>query len=144
MPHRQRRDMFAVHLSVDGINWSGNNVWTTKTGGEATADSVKVFPGAMEPQVSLGGRKTTGNVTLTRPYEERDHGRMQQLMDAVGKARCTVQQQPLDPDGNVWGKPIVYGGVLIRVTPPDADSSATTDPAMIEVEIDTDGDAYVG
>lgn len=146
-PRRQRRDMFSIHLVVDGINWGSNPdayIWTTKTGGATTSETVKIYPGAMRKQVSLGGRQTTENITLTRPYGELDHGRLDKLRAACGKAKCTVAVAPLDPEGNTWGNAETYTGTLMRVTPPDVDAAATTDGAMIEVEIDLDGDTYIG
>lgn len=143
-----RKDMWATHLQVPGIDWHGKNIWDVKTGGEVDSDSFLYHPGGMEPQVSLGGKITTGNVTLSRLYrQDRDHLNLQKLLNAVGKSKATVVQQPLDADGNSWGDPIVYVGTLKRVNPPDTDSGGTQttqDPAMIEVELLVEGVPHVG
>lgn len=142
-----RKDMWAVHLTVDGIDWGGQNIWDTKTGGEVDSSATTYSPGGMEKEVALGGKQLTGNVTLTRLYrQERDHLRLQKLMNAAGKASCKILQQPLDEDGNASPTlpPLVYTGKLKRVTPPDVDSTTQDTPALIEVEVTIEGTPHVG
>jgi hypothetical protein len=109
------------------------------SGGEIDSDDAKYYPGGMAPPVSLGGRKSVGNVTVSRLYRlARDHDAVQVLIDAAGKASMVVTKQPLDVDGNVYGRPIVYKGTLKRVTPPEVDSESSS-AAMIELEMTVEG-----
>jgi hypothetical protein len=138
-----RQDTWQITLSVEHPQNPGSminyGVWDKKSGGEVDSEEKVYHPGGMVPPISLGGRKTPGNVTLSRNYRlGRDHDNVQQLFDAVGGSRVVVAQQPLDKQGNVYGRPIVYNGTLKRVTPPEHDSEGS-DAAMIEVEITIDG-----
>lgn len=127
-----RADTFALHLTIGGEDWG---IWDKKSGGQLDSEEYKYSPGAMVTPVSLGGRRTTDNVTVQRLYDkERDHDRVQTLYNGVGKARCVVKQQPMDPDGNRFGDPIVWNGTLKRVQTPDVDSESSS-AAMIEIEI---------
>jgi hypothetical protein len=110
-------------------------IWDKKTGGELDSDDIKYYPGGMVPPISLGGKKTTGNVTLQRLYDRHDdHDRIMSMLNAVGKGQMTISQKPMDPDGHEYGKAIQYVGTLKRVTVPETDSESTT-AAMLEIEI---------
>lgn len=110
-------------------------VWDKKSGGELDSDDIKYYPGGMVPPISLGGKKTTGNVTLQRLYDRADdHDRIEQLLTAVGKGHMSIAQRPMDPDGHEYGKSIKYEGTLKRVTLPETDSESTT-AAMLEIEV---------
>lgn len=114
-------------------------VWDKMSGGEIDSEESKYHPGGMGDPVSLGGRKTVGNVTVQRLYRlGRDHDALQSLINAVGKSKVTVAKQPMDIDANVYGDPIVYNGTLKRVSPPDVDSEGS-DGGIIELEITVDG-----
>lgn len=131
-----RADTWALHLTVAGVDW---DIWDKKTGGQLDSEEYKYSPGAMATQVSLGGRRTTENLTVQRLYrKERDHDRVQALFDGVGKAKCVLKQQPMDPDGNRYGNPVVWNGTLKRVQVPDVDSERS-EAALIELEITVDG-----
>jgi hypothetical protein len=135
-----RQDTWEVRVSLDGQKLG---VWDKKSGGEVDSDEYKYKPGGMEPHVSLGGSRTTGNVILARLYRlGRDHLIAQRLINRVGRGRVVVNQQPLDVEGNVFGNPVVYQGILKRVTVPEVDSEST-DPAMIEIEVTPDGHPVV-
>jgi hypothetical protein len=74
-------------------------------------------------------------VTLSRLYVlNRDHDRIHWLISRAGKGTCVVSRQPLDVDGNAYGRPLVYTGTLKAVTPPEVDSESS-DAAKIELEI---------
>lgn len=136
-----RADTWRTTVSLNGENMG---VWDKKTGGAIDSDETKYNPGGMAPQVSLGGKKTVENVTLSRLYRlMRDHNKVQKWINNVGKGAVVVTQQPMDVDGNPFGKPIVYRGTLKRVTPPEVDSESNT-AAMIEIEITTEGSPHVG
>jgi hypothetical protein len=104
-------------------------------GGGVTAEDTKFYPGGMQQQIALGGRRSVDNVTVTRLYDlTRDHPIMGWLLAGVGKANATVTKTSLDVDGRVTGRPLVYRGKLMSVTPPSHDSEST-DAATYELEI---------
>jgi hypothetical protein len=110
-------------------------VWDKKSGGELDSDDIKYYPGGMVPPISLGGKKTTGNVTLQRLYDRADdHDKINSLLTAVGKGQMSIAQRPMDPDGHEYGKSIHYVGTLKRVTVPETDSESTS-AAMLEIEV---------
>jgi hypothetical protein len=131
-----RKDQYDVKLIVDGTNLG---TFDTLTGGEVDSDELKYKPGGMAPSISLGGSTTIGQVVLGRNYRlQRDHLAVHRLLARVGKAAAVVVKQPLDADGNAYGKPLNYRGVLKRVLPPEVDSMST-DPAILEIEITPEG-----
>jgi hypothetical protein len=130
-----RQDTFRVTLTIDGKNYG---VWDKKTGGDVDSNELKYRPGGMGPIQSMGGTRVTNNITLQRDYDRvRDHDHVNEFLKAVGKKRATVHQQPLDLDGNPYGKAIHWHGVFKRVLAPDHDSEGSG-AAMIEVEISVD------
>lgn len=131
-----REDQVKVSLTLNGEDWG---TWDTFSGGAVESEETKYRPGGMAPQVSLGGATTVTNITIARLYEAlRDHGNVHRLMQLAGKATAVVKKQPLDVDGNPFGRPLTYTGKLMNVTPPDHDSESS-DAARIELEISTDG-----
>jgi hypothetical protein len=137
VPGPTRQDTWAITLFVEHPHNPGSMinyaVWDKKSGGGVDSEERVYYPGAMAPPISLGGRKTVGQVTLQRLYRlGRDHDPIQQLIDAVGVSRVSIHQQPMDIHGNVYGSPIVYNGTLKTLNIPDHDSEGN-DPAMIEV-----------
>lgn len=131
------QNQYSVTVSVGGDNLG---VFSSLTGGNVTADEVKHRPGAMAPAESLGGPRSVENVTVSRLYKrDRDHAIVHDLANQVGRAEAVATKQPLDADGNAFGRPIVYTGTLIGLAFPDADSESS-DAAMLELEISTDGD----
>lgn len=140
-----RQDTWAITVSVEDVTNPNRplmplGVWDKKAGGEVDSEEYKYNPGAMAEAVSLGGRKITGNVTTSRLYRlVRDHQELTRKMIAgVGKARVVVAQQPLDVDGNAFGRPIVWNGTLKRWTPPEVDSESS-DAALVEIEVTAEG-----
>lgn len=138
-----RADTYTVTVTI----FSPNNptvimmkgVWDKLQGGQMDSDETVYHPGGMADPVSLGGRKTTENITVSRLYRlGRDHDTVQSLFNGVGKSKVTVAKQPMDIDGNVYGSPIVYNGTLKRVAPPDHDSESS-DAGLIEIEVTVDG-----
>ncbi len=127
-----RKDQYDTMVSIDGTNLG---TFDTLTGGEVDSDDLKYKPGGMAPEISLGGVATVGQVVIGRLYDlTRDHGIIHWLLSRVGKGSVVVNKQPLDVDGNAFGRPLVYTGVLKRVTPPEVDSTAV-DAATIEIEV---------
>lgn len=131
-----RQDTWIIRLDLNG---KPLGVWDKKTGGELDSDDVKYNPGGMVPPIMLGGKRTTGNVTLQRIYDRfDDHDKINELFAAAGKGRVKISQRPMDMDGNEFGKSIIYVGILKRVSPPDVDSESTT-AALYEIEATING-----
>lgn len=127
-----RKDQFNVTLSIDGKSYG---VWDKHDGGEIDSSEKKYKPGGMGKEQSLGGTKTTGNITLERAYDlQRDGSILAELKAKAGKGVATVTKQPLDADGIAFGPQEVEVGTLKRVTPPSHDSNST-DEATIQVEV---------
>jgi len=144
-----RQDTWKVNVTVEDVGNPNRpmmnlGTWDTKQGGEVDSEEFKFNPGGLGDAVSLGGRKNVGNVTVSRLYRLiRDHQDLsQRMINGVGKARAIVAQQPLDIDGNAFGRPIVYNGTLKRWTPPEHDSQSS-DAAMVEMEITIEGQPVV-
>src|SRR5215472_3640183 len=112
-----RKDQNAVAVKVDDRNLG---IFDVMTGGEVDTTELVYKPGGMLPQISLGGIVTVGQVVLNRLYQlDRDHQTIHWLVGRVGKGRVTITKTSLDTDQNAYGAPLVYKGVLKRVTPPE-------------------------
>lgn len=126
-----REDTTLVTLRVDDVDFG---VWDKKTGGNADSEEQKYPPGGMAKEVSLGGRQTHENITLSREFDwGRDLPSLGYLLDRRGKAGITIGQQFLDIDGNARSNPLTATGTLKSVQPPDHDSTGS-DAALIELE----------
>lgn len=130
-----REDTYRVTVKVDGIDLG---VWDGMSGGEGDSEETTFRPGGMAAQKSLGGSQSTGNVTVSKLYDDTIHGRVHYLLGRRGRAPMVVQKQPLDANGADWGRPIVYDGILKRVSPPDHDSESNS-AAKIELEMTPNG-----
>jgi hypothetical protein len=127
-----RLDQYSVTVSLDG---NSLGVFDKMTGGEIDSEETKYKPGAMGPQVSLGGSVTVNNVTVSRLYRlDRDKAIEATLKSRVGKGAVKVTKQSLDTDGNAFGTPLVYSGVLKQVTFPEPDSESSA-AALVALEI---------
>jgi hypothetical protein len=94
--------------------------------------------------ISLGGKVNPSNVVVSRLYRlNRDHTNLQRLLNGVGKVTMRVLRQPLDIDANPYGSPIVWNGILKRVTVPEVDSESS-DPGLLELEMTPAGNPHVG
>lgn len=119
-------------MTVDG---TALGVYDKLTGGEVDSEETKYKPGGMGASVSLGGSVEVGNLTISRLYVlNRDHDNIHWLLSRAGKGQVVISRQPLDVDGNAYGRPLVYTGTLKTVTPPEVDSESS-DAALIECEI---------
>jgi hypothetical protein len=131
-----RKDQHAVTVVVDGVN---TGIWDVLTGGEIDSEEVTYKPGAMAPRISLGGSVNVGGLTLQRLFDlTRDSAIIHWLISRAGKGDVVASKQPLDVDGNAFGRPIVYTGKLKKVQPPEADSTST-DAAQVELEVTPTG-----
>jgi hypothetical protein len=135
-PAPTREDTWLVTCTVDGRDLG---TFDTKSGGELDSEESKYKPGGMAKEISLGGSSTYGNLTITR-YTDLilDWPLIKWLAARVGFGRGAVGITPLAPNGERAGEPLVYGGTLKTVTPPDIDSTGT-DAAMITLEFTIDG-----
>lgn len=131
-----RIDQHDVKVTVDGTDLG---TFDKLSGGEIDSEETTYKPGGMGARVSLGGSVNVGNVTVSVLYDlARIHTVFHWLVARVGRAQVVVSKQPLDVDGNVFGRPIVYRGKLKQVTPPEADSEGT-DAALLALEVTPDG-----
>lgn len=131
-----RVDQWSVTVSVDEELLG---VFDKAPGGGVDSEEQKYRPGNMGQEVSLGGKSTTENITVSRLYvHERDHELFRTLSTRVGKAKMVVKKQPLDIDGNPFGSPHVYRGILKMVSPPEPDSEGN-DAALFSLEMTTSG-----
>ena len=136
MARPSRQDTYSVAVAIDGIDYG---VWDKMSGGEVDSEETKYKPGGMAPELSLGGSKSVGNITISRIYDlDRDHSQVKSLMNKAGTGDVTVTKQPLDVNAVPHGAPLVYTGKLKQVTAPEVDSKSS-DPGMIELEISSAG-----
>jgi hypothetical protein len=130
-----RADTWIVSLNLNGVD---EGIWDQKDGGEADSEELKYPPGGMVDEISMGGRRTLGNITISRYCDwARDWPKVPTWMQWAGGVRGTIGQQPGDIYKNPQGKPLVWGGTLKRVLPPEPDSTGT-DEARIEMEFTID------
>ena len=130
-----RQDQFNVTVKVADRQLG---TFSKMSGGEADSEETKFKPGGMAPHLSLGGSREIGNVTVSRLEDTATLANMKWLIGQVGKAACTVTKQPLDKDGNAYGDPLVYTGVLKTVKPAEHDASSS-DASELELEISVSG-----
>lgn len=131
-----RADTYRITVGVNGIH---TGVWDVQEGGDIDSNELTYKPGGMADPISLGGTKNVNNLTLRRNYRlGRDHAVSQRWINWVGKGKVRITKQPLDIDGNAWGKPIVYNGVLKRVQFPNHDSNSS-DAGLLEIEVTVEG-----
>ncbi|GAB3867383.1 hypothetical protein GCM10028801_41250 [Nocardioides maradonensis] len=101
-------------------------VFDKRTGGEVDADGLEIRHTGEGPKLSATRRQTYGDVVVTREYErERDHDLCRGLKPRAGRAQMVVSEQLLDDDGNAWGTPDTYTGILKTVNGGDADAAST-------------------
>jgi hypothetical protein len=130
-----REDTWTVTLNLDGVD---EGIWDKKEGGEADSEELKYPPGGMEDEISMGGRKTYGNVTISRYCDiSRDWPKVPGWLAKAGACRGTIGQQPMDIHKNPQGPPLVMSGTLKTVTPPEPDSTGNSE-ARIEMEFTID------
>lgn len=131
----KRQDTYSVRVSVEGRDLG---VWDKLSGGEVDSEETTYRPGGLADQITLGGAVTTGNLTVSKLYDEAVHGLYHWLVGLAGRGTGVVTKQPLDADGHAFGRPIVYSVRLKSVTAPEVDSEGN-DAALIEVEFSVNG-----
>jgi hypothetical protein len=127
-----RADQFNVTAVIDGKNLG---TFDKLSGGEVDSEETRYRPGGLGKPISLGGAITVNNVTISRLFDlAREQAIIHWLISRAGKGKMTINKQPLDVDGNVYGRPLVYTGKLKQVTPPEHDSESS-DAALLELEM---------
>lgn len=119
------QEQFLWTLYVDGVGHIGT--FDNGSGGDANANVAKHRQGGMGSEITLPALPTYSDITLERMYDEnRDHVLIGTLRTLVGRNKCTVTEQPLDPDGNAFGSPRIFKGRLsnIKDGSTSSDSSA--------------------
>ncbi len=130
-----RTDQYSVSVALDGRDLG---IWDKLTGGDLDSNETKYKPGAMGDGVSLGGSRMVSDVVVSRLYVlDRDHAQNSTIRARVGRGRVTITKQPLDVDGNAYGRPLVYTGKLKTLNYPDADSEGNA-AALVALTISTD------
>lgn len=131
-----RESQYSVGVALDGVD---TGIWDKLEGGAKDSEESKYRPGGMQQEISLGGQSTIENLTTTRLYDlSRDHELIRTFFARVGKGTVVITKQPLDIDGNVFGRPLVYTGKLKTVTPPDVDSESD-DASLWSIEVTPGG-----
>ena len=129
-----RVDLWVIYFAVDNASLG---VWDQFSGGEVDSEESKYRPGGFDIEISLGGRRTIGNVTLARYWDDWISSIFPWLQRRAGKARTAISRFPFTADFIQLGPALGWGGTLKRVSPPDYDSMGT-DAALIEVETTID------
>ncbi len=124
-----------VTVTVDG---QPLGIFDSRTGGESDSEVSKRHVGGQRTQKAYRGLRTVGDLTVSRGYErERDHELARGLEKRAGLASASVSEQPLDDEGNAWGKPKTWTGILKSVNTGDYDA-ASGEPRMLELVIVTE------
>ena len=130
----QREDTW---LTVFNVGGNDMGTWDTFDGGETDSEEAKFRPGGMGEEISLGGRQTLGNVTMTRHNDDFLNAWTKWLRQQCGRTRITIGRVPLDTYGVQAGPVEWLGGTLKRFTPPTHDSMGG-DASLAEVECTID------
>lgn len=137
-----RQDQYNVTVTVSyydrdrgGVTSKDLGTFDGMSGGEIDSEETKFWPGGMGQQISLGGRKSVSNVTVSRLYDlSRDHPNMGWIAKGVGYGNVIVTKTSLDVYGRSVPDPLIYRGTLKQLTPPEHDSESS-DAAMWEIEV---------
>jgi len=131
-----RQNQWNITVTVDGTKLG---TFEAFSGGEVDSEETTYFLGAMGPRISLGGSQSVGNVTVGVLYDlAAIHSQYHWLAQRAGKASMEVAKQPLDTDGNAYGRPAVYRGRLKQVNGPEVDAQSS-DAAVLELEMTVSG-----
>lgn len=116
--------------------------FATKSGGEISAETSKVWDGGSLKPSSMSGPAEVGNVVVTRPYRPAIHNAiLKRLAGRVGRHRTTVSVWDTDPDLGPIGQPTVYAdALLVRLNRPEADASSS-EASTFELEFAVDEEA---
>lgn len=120
-----------ISVYIAGIGNLG--VFEVASGRTAGGTVVKYTPGGQAEEVVVGGRKTREDITVNRvKLLPRDPDLLAQLDRYRSNAKMKITEQPMDPDYNPSGSPIVWEGIFQEYTWPDVDSESD-DPARLQL-----------
>jgi hypothetical protein len=106
---------------------AANTDWATMTGGTLEATDVKVRPGGLKKQVSVGGPAVRADVTMTIPMSDKVAAVHNELESYCGRARAQALVAWLNPDGSrMSGASFTRVGTLKAVELPEANVDGTT------------------
>ncbi|MDQ2727576.1 MAG: hypothetical protein M3Y91_06880 [Actinomycetota bacterium] len=126
--------ILAQWLITVNVNGQDLGVWNKMSGGDTQTKMTKERPGGMGTETLYRGLATYSDVTVTRTYQRvRDHETVRLLQQLAGNAPMNVVKQPLDENGQAFGRPIAYTGKLAMVKPGPTDSEAET---LTTIELD--------
>jgi hypothetical protein len=131
-----RADTYLVQFQVDTVLLGP--AWDVTSGWAVDSEEGKYRPGGMDMEVSLGGRITYDNITVSRIIDEYMVGMHAWLITRVGKARVYIVRYPLTADWVQLGRGVGAQGTLKRVAWPDYDSNGGSDAALVECECTID------
>lgn len=121
-----REDLYQVTVIIAGTDGKKCKfVFDKMQGGDVSAKATKYrAANGTRDEIVLGGGKTVSDITVRRLEDYTVYLWVSWLMDQAGKADAYVAKQPLDNDGNPYGKALNYSGKLITVKPSDTDSES--------------------
>ncbi len=108
------------------VNGRALGEFDTRSGGDTSVEIGVHRPGG-GGQKSYGGRKQEhGDITVTRTYErERDMAELASWLRTQYGKPASVSEQPLDDDGNAWGKPTTSTGKFMSLDTGEYDSDSS-------------------
>jgi hypothetical protein len=123
-----------VTVTVDGRPLG---TFDTRSGGAPTGAVTKHRSGGMGPIKQHKGLPDYEDVTVTRYYDRvRDHDLFRWLVTRASKGEMVVSDYVLDENGQRFGRPVTFLGVLMSVPPPDSDANST-DVKMLTLTMQT-------
>ena len=140
MPLATREDTWLIDVTLYPVGAAPLKlgVFDTFAGGETDSEEAKYRPGNMGIEISLGGSKTVGNVTVGRYLDvQRDWPVYKTIQNMAGSARMSVARTPLLPSGMKGGDAATWIGTLKTATLTDVDSTGS-DVAKLELEMTCD------
>ncbi len=129
-----RVDQFSVDVTVDGTLLKP--AWDTLSGGALDTNEQKIRTGGSEMEMSLGGTRQAGNVTVTRYFDrDRDASLISWLKARVNTPAGAVVWSK-DNNGARYREVERHTGILKMINGPDPDANSNN-AAMVSVEIST-------
>src|SRR5579872_7329226 len=123
---------FLVSVNINGTDLG---VFDTYKGGDVQAKVTKHRPGGMGPEQGYPALPVYTDVTVSRVYDPTVYQEILRTLNAqAGRVPGSVAVQPLDANGNAFGKPIVYGGVFSNLKWGNVDSTSEK-PRMFEIDL---------
>ena len=125
-PFGLREDLYNVTVIIAGTDGQKCKfVFDTMKGGSIQAKVTKYRPAnGTEDEILLGGAKVVSDVTMQAIMTYDMYLWLPWMISQAGKGDIYVNKQPIDRDGNAYGKALNYKGKLGDVTPPDTDSQS--------------------